>query len=167
MPPLETGGGIYNALPLLGDSPFLVVNADVWTDFPFDLLRAPPEGVAHLVLVDNPPQHLQGDFFLARQKGNLAHLHQIETDGVVDLGVVGGGRFGIVKLAFALGGGATGALLRIFELGIIALLGGLVVVLRGILRDDLDAFFFATLDQRFHQIDAEKFVQRLADLNVG
>lgn len=61
---LETGGGIYKALPLLGDGPFLVVNADVWTDFPFEDLRAAPQGLAHLVLVDNPPHHLQGDFSL-------------------------------------------------------------------------------------------------------
>lgn len=63
-PPLETGGGIFNALPLLGDQPFLVVNGDVWTDFPFATLRHPLRGLAHLVLVDNPPQHPAGDFVL-------------------------------------------------------------------------------------------------------
>ena len=61
---LETGGGIFNALPLLGAAPFIVVNADVWTDYPFTQLPADPEGLAHLVLVDNPPHHSEGDFTL-------------------------------------------------------------------------------------------------------
>ena len=60
---LETGGGIHRALPLLGEA-FLVVNGDVWTDYPFARLARPPRGLAHLVLVDNPPHHLAGDFVL-------------------------------------------------------------------------------------------------------
>lgn len=59
---LETGGGIFNALPLLGDSPFLVVNGDIWTDYPFAKLPPSLTGLAHLVLVDNPRHHPQGDF---------------------------------------------------------------------------------------------------------
>lgn len=62
--PLETGGGIHRALPLLGDSPFLVVNGDIWTDYDFRRLNRPLEGLAHLVLVNNPAHHLQGDFTL-------------------------------------------------------------------------------------------------------
>ena len=62
--PLETGGGILNALPLLGDAPFLVVNGDVWTDVDFATLPRDPTGDAHLVLVDNPVQHPRGDFIL-------------------------------------------------------------------------------------------------------
>jgi MurNAc alpha-1-phosphate uridylyltransferase len=62
--PLETGGGMLNALPLLGDAPFLAVNGDVWTDFDFARLPKQPRGIAHLVLVDNPPQHPVGDFAL-------------------------------------------------------------------------------------------------------
>jgi len=62
--PLETGGGMLNALPLLGDAPFLAVNGDVWTDFDFARLPKQPRGIAHLVLVDNPPQHPAGDFAL-------------------------------------------------------------------------------------------------------
>jgi N-acetyl-alpha-D-muramate 1-phosphate uridylyltransferase len=61
---LETGGGIFNALPLLGDAPFLVVNGDVWTDVDFAALRLPVHSLAHLVLVANPPQHARGDFLL-------------------------------------------------------------------------------------------------------
>ena len=65
---LETGGGIYQALPLLGDGPFLVVNGDVATDFPFASLRNRHDGLAHLVLVENPPHHPQGDFALQGDK---------------------------------------------------------------------------------------------------
>jgi MurNAc alpha-1-phosphate uridylyltransferase len=62
---LETAGGIQRALPLLGDEPFLVISADVLTDFPFQrLLDIPPPKFAHLVLVDNPPHHPKGDFGL-------------------------------------------------------------------------------------------------------
>ncbi len=62
--PLETAGGIVNALPLLGDAPFVVVNGDVWTDYPFDRLALPPERLAHLVLVPNPAHNRDGDFVL-------------------------------------------------------------------------------------------------------
>lgn len=60
---LETGGGIRRALPLLGSEPFVVINGDIWTDFPLAELR-PPTGLAHLVLVDNPAHHGAGDFNL-------------------------------------------------------------------------------------------------------
>lgn len=60
----ETGGGIFNALPLLGADPFLVVNGDVWTRFDFANLRIGEGADAHLVLVPNPPQHPRGDFSL-------------------------------------------------------------------------------------------------------
>jgi len=61
----ETGGGIFRALPLLGDAPFLVVNGDVWTDFDFTQVGIEADADAHLVLVPNPPQHARGDFTLA------------------------------------------------------------------------------------------------------
>jgi MurNAc alpha-1-phosphate uridylyltransferase len=62
--PLGTGGGLFAALPLLGDAPFLVVNGDVWTDFPLRSLKAPEGSLAHLVLVDNPGHHPDGDYGL-------------------------------------------------------------------------------------------------------
>ncbi|CAK0756117.1 N-acetylmuramate alpha-1-phosphate uridylyltransferase [Gammaproteobacteria bacterium] len=64
--PLETGGGIARALPLFGSAPFLVVNADLWTDYSYDRIKEMPtsDDLAHLVLVDNPLHHPQGDFVL-------------------------------------------------------------------------------------------------------
>jgi len=64
--PLETGGGIFRALPLLGPSPFLVVNADIWTDIDFATLALEADALAHLVLVPNPPHNPRGDFGLER-----------------------------------------------------------------------------------------------------
>ncbi len=63
---LETAGGIRQALPLLGDEPFVVINGDVLTDYPFAKLRGAlaTAHLAHLVLVPNPAQHPQGDFAL-------------------------------------------------------------------------------------------------------
>jgi N-acetyl-alpha-D-muramate 1-phosphate uridylyltransferase len=62
--PLETGGGMLNALPLLGSAPFIAVNGDIWCDVDFAALPSEPAGLAHLLLVDNPPQHPHGDFAL-------------------------------------------------------------------------------------------------------
>ncbi len=66
---LETGGGILQALPLLGDSPFILVNGDLFTDYPFERLLQPLSTPVHLVLVTNPPHHPQGDFRL--QQGRV------------------------------------------------------------------------------------------------
>ncbi|HEV2607386.1 MAG TPA: nucleotidyltransferase family protein [Xanthomonadaceae bacterium] len=60
--PLETGGGMLHALPLLGSAPFLAINGDIWTDYDFASLPREPIGLAHLVLVNNPTQHPRGDF---------------------------------------------------------------------------------------------------------
>ncbi len=63
--PLETAGGIIQALPLLGDAPFLLVNGDIWSRFDLaPLLQPLGHDLARLVLVDNPPQHPAGDFVL-------------------------------------------------------------------------------------------------------
>jgi MurNAc alpha-1-phosphate uridylyltransferase len=66
--PLETGGGIFRALPLLGAGPFLVLNGDVWTDVDWSSLRErlAPGDLAHLVLVANPVHNPGGDFVLER-----------------------------------------------------------------------------------------------------
>ena len=63
-PALETGGGIFRALPLLGPEPFLVVNGDVWTDVDLAGLAIDAGDLAHLVLVDNPSHNPKGDFVL-------------------------------------------------------------------------------------------------------
>ncbi|MDW7748960.1 N-acetylmuramate alpha-1-phosphate uridylyltransferase MurU [Halomonas sp.] len=62
--PLETGGGIRQALPLLGEAPFLLVNGDVWCELDPAELPALGGDLARLVLVDNPDHHPQGDFHL-------------------------------------------------------------------------------------------------------
>lgn len=61
---LETAGGIINALSLLGNEVFLVVNGDIATDFPYAELKNRRVDLAHLVLVANPEHHPQGDFGL-------------------------------------------------------------------------------------------------------
>jgi len=77
--PLETGGGIFHALRLLGPDPFLVVNADIWTDIDFGRLALEPDAHAHLVLIPNPPHHPRGDFGLEgdrvvnRETGRLTY----------------------------------------------------------------------------------------------
>jgi MurNAc alpha-1-phosphate uridylyltransferase len=70
---LETAGGIANALHLLGSQPFLVVNGDIYTEMDFKQLTTAlqPNNHGHLVLVDNPPQHAQGDFAISN--GMLKH----------------------------------------------------------------------------------------------
>lgn len=67
---LETGGGILQALPLLGNAPFLVVNADIWTDYPFASLKnkLTDSQLAHLVLTNNPAHNTGGDFYLENNK---------------------------------------------------------------------------------------------------
>ncbi|HET7402350.1 MAG TPA: nucleotidyltransferase family protein [Usitatibacter sp.] len=90
---LETAGGIAQALPLVGDQPFAVVSADIYTDYDYARLRGPLESIAanpaahaaHFVLVDNPPWHAQGDMGLAAGRvtctgerltyGNIALFH--------------------------------------------------------------------------------------------
>lgn len=68
--PLETGGGIFNALKWLGNEPFLLINGDIRTDCDFSQLRHTPDGLAHLLLIDNPAHHPNGDFCL-----HAGHVH--------------------------------------------------------------------------------------------
>ena len=79
---LETAGGIANALPLLGDTPFLVVNGDVFTDIHFDRLSLSSPNLAHLVMVDNPPQHPHGDFAVSSGKVAEAGARKLTFSGV-------------------------------------------------------------------------------------
>lgn len=67
--PLETAGGIIHALPLLGDKPFLVLNADIWCNHSLSFAHLSEDKLAHLVLVDNPKYNLDGDF--AYEFGNI------------------------------------------------------------------------------------------------
>lgn len=69
--PLETGGGLLNALPMLGAEPVLAISGDVWCDADFAALPAKPEGLGHLLMVANPPHHPDGDFAL----DETGHLH--------------------------------------------------------------------------------------------
>lgn len=61
---LDTGGGVRNALALLGDAPFALISADVFTDFDYARLADVAVEDAHVVLVDNPAHHVDGDFGL-------------------------------------------------------------------------------------------------------
>ena len=85
---LETAGGIANALPLLGDKPFLVVNADIFCELDFNLLppklRSMTESgyLAHLVLVDNPEHHPQGDFGLMQDKVTITGQQKLTYSGI-------------------------------------------------------------------------------------
>lgn len=107
--PLETGGGIFRALPLLGPAPFLVLNGDVWTDFPYAKLRESlrPADLAHLVLVGNPAHNPRGDFVL--RSGRIVDDTDEPRDederltfsgvGIYRPGVFEGCRDGVFKLA--------------------------------------------------------------------
>jgi MurNAc alpha-1-phosphate uridylyltransferase len=101
--PLETGGGILQALPLLGDQPFVLVNGDVWTDYDFARLRQPLKALAHLVLVDNPEHHADGDFSLVEgQVRDVPHLPpRLTYSGiaVIDPALLNGCQPGAFKLA--------------------------------------------------------------------
>lgn len=83
---LETGGGIFRALPLLsagpGNEPFLVINGDVVTDFDFRSLPRQLEGLAHLVLVSNPPHNPEGDFSLEGNVVKSAGAEQRTFSGI-------------------------------------------------------------------------------------
>ncbi len=71
---LDTAGGIHNALPLLGDDPFVVINSDVWCEYPLAQLPQQLDGLGHLVLVSNPAHNPEGDFGL--EQGRLLNKQQ-------------------------------------------------------------------------------------------
>ncbi|MGH8271659.1 MAG: nucleotidyltransferase family protein, partial [Gammaproteobacteria bacterium] len=79
---LETGGGIVNALPLLGNEPFWVVNADVFCDYAFPDPRLAPDDHAHFVLVDNPAHKNGGDFALAGSRVSETEGERLTYAGI-------------------------------------------------------------------------------------
>ena len=79
---LETAGGIANALPLLGDEPFLVVNGDIFCDWDFSRATVGDDALAHLVLVDNPPHHPDGDFALDGAKVGAGRTARLTFSGI-------------------------------------------------------------------------------------
>ncbi|MEZ0231723.1 MAG: N-acetylmuramate alpha-1-phosphate uridylyltransferase MurU [Methylophilaceae bacterium] len=81
---LETAGGIAKALPLLGNQPFVVVNGDVFTDYDFSVLSngITAGHLGHLVLVDNPPQHPNGDFAFNDGLLSLNGQHMLTFSGI-------------------------------------------------------------------------------------
>ncbi|MDB6060212.1 MAG: Glucose-phosphate thymidylyltransferase [Verrucomicrobiaceae bacterium] len=94
---LDTGGGIFRALPLLGTDPFIVINSDAWTDYPLQNLFDKLSGHAYLVLTDNPPQATGENIFLQKDStlnmsGNgtrltwtgIRVLHPAIFDGCID-----------------------------------------------------------------------------------
>lgn len=80
--PLETGGGILRVLPLLGEDPFIVLNADIWTDYPIVQLPQNPPGLAHLVLVANQSHHPEGDFALADSRVSREGSQKLTFSGI-------------------------------------------------------------------------------------
>ncbi len=80
--PLEAAGGIVRALPTLEPGPFAVVNADVFSDYPFERLGIAPHADAHLVLVPNPPQHPHGDFGIAGDRAVAAAPRRFTFAGI-------------------------------------------------------------------------------------
>jgi len=79
---LETGGGIFQALPLLGDEPFLIVNGDVFCEFDYRLRMLDADSLGHLVMVPNPAHHPAGDFSLADGQVTASGEHTLTYSGI-------------------------------------------------------------------------------------
>lgn len=88
MQALETAGGIAKALPLLGQATFAVVNADIYSEYDYgNLIKASArmqerQSTAHLVLVDNPPHHPEGDFALVDGLARVGEEHRLTFSGM-------------------------------------------------------------------------------------
>jgi MurNAc alpha-1-phosphate uridylyltransferase len=79
---LETAGGIIQALPRLGNEPFIVVNGDIWCDYPLQQLPEQLDDLAHLVMVDNPLHNPQGDFCLANGRLQAEGQSKLTYSGI-------------------------------------------------------------------------------------
>ncbi|CAC9575435.1 Nucleotidyl transferase possibly involved in threonylcarbamoyladenosine formation [uncultured Gammaproteobacteria bacterium] len=79
---LETAGGIIQALPLLGNAPFIVINSDILCDYDLSTLALPDNSLAHLLLIDNPEHNLNGDFSLTGNKITLPNTQTYTFSGV-------------------------------------------------------------------------------------
>ena len=79
---LEVGGGIFRALPMLGDAPFIVVNGDTYTDLDFAKLDIAPSALAHLVLVPNPEHNPDGDFVLQGREVSVGAAPRLTYSGI-------------------------------------------------------------------------------------
>src|SRR3990167_4474135 len=98
---LETGGGIFQALPLLGDEPFLILSAYVWTDYPLEKLLQKKTNSAHLVFVDNPNYNLQGDYNLDENgivHDNLSNKLTYANIGILNPAIFHAEKPGIFRL---------------------------------------------------------------------
>ncbi|RUO36185.1 mannose-1-phosphate guanylyltransferase [Aliidiomarina shirensis] len=95
---LETAGGIINALPHLGEEPFILVNGDIWCDFDFRYLPQHISGLGHLVMVDNPEHHPSGDFSI--HHGRVENTPGLTFSGISVLSpkLFDGAEVGFLKL---------------------------------------------------------------------
>ncbi len=80
--PLETGGGIHNALSILGKDPFLVINSDIYTDCNLSLINLHHHDLASLVMVKNPPDNLKGDFSISNGRITLDKENMMTYSGI-------------------------------------------------------------------------------------
>ncbi len=104
--PLETGGGMQHALPLLGEAPFIAINGDIWSTHPLDTLPREPAGLAHGVLIPLPAFRTPGDFETVASPllGSASGLHTLAGIGVYRPELVRGhppGKFSITPLLIA------------------------------------------------------------------
>ena len=80
--PLETGGGIQNALGIIGDSPFLVINSDIYTDCELSKINIEDSDLASLIMVENPPHNLNGDFSMIKNRITLKQDNSFTYAGI-------------------------------------------------------------------------------------
>ena len=80
--PLETGGGIHNALSFLGDNPFLVINSDIYTDCKLSNIKIDQNDHGVLVMVKNPTHNLNGDFSCSNGRVITGDIKKLTYSGI-------------------------------------------------------------------------------------